>query len=291
MQYATCTADDTVWEALPFSQLEPSLVESKRLSLICAECGEFAWFRKESTHGHPAHFCARHDLNCSLRIEYVISDDQRNDATSAEDEIASGDTIIVRLDEEKGGIVAVPEVQLPPKDGQGSGGRTFVIKGGDREAGQHFTLRRILHRLVQSPKFRESTSTIVFYKNAEEVMVRGQVRDIVCGFEQISQGNMTDKPIFYWGPVASAKYAYDGKIWLNSGSQYGAASVAIFEDVASEFISLFDVDDLEELAGAYVLVAGRCQYSSEGRGKPIIWCGQPKYIFVRKYRAKNLQTN
>lgn len=289
MQYAKCTSDGEVWEALAFSQLDPSLLEIKRLSLICAECDEFAWFRKESKHGHPAHFCARHDPDCNLKVEYVLADDNRDDATSEEDEVSAGDTIIVRLDEEEGAAVAVPEVQKPPKDGQGIGGRTFIIKGKDRESSQQFTLRRILHRLVQSPKFSESNSNIVFYKNAEEVMISGAISTIVCGFENISKDKNHDKTMFYWGPIASAKNTPDGKIWLNSGSQYGSASLAIFEDVASDFIKLFQIDDLEDLAGSYILVAGRCLYSDSGKGKPIIWCGQPKYIVVRKYKAKNLQ--
>lgn len=289
MQYAKCTSDNEVWEALAFSQLEASLLETKRLSLICAECEEFAWFRKESKHGHPAHFCAHHAQDCDLKVEYVLSDDNRDDATSEEDEISAGDTIIVRLDEEDGGSVAVPEVQKPPKAGQGVGGRTFVVKGKNRESSQQFTLRRILHRLVQSPKFSESKSNIVFYKNAGEVMISGDIGSTVCGFESISKKFNNNKTMFYWGPIASAKNTDDGKIWLNSGDQYSSASVAIFEDVANEFMSLFQIDELEELAGAYILVAGRCLYSDGGKGKPIIWCGQPRYIVVRKYKAKNLR--
>lgn len=288
MQYAKCTSDNEIWEALAFSQLEPSVLEAKRLNLICAECEKFAWFRKESKHGHPAHFCAHHAEDCGLKVEYVVFDGSRDDATSEEDEISAGDTIIVRLDEEYGGSVAVPEVHEPPKEGQG-GGRTFVIKGKNRESNQQFTLRKILHRLVQSPKFSESKSKIVFYKNSDEVMISGDIGSTVCSFGNISKESNNDKTMFYWGPIASAKNTPDGKIWLNSGDQYSSASVAIFEDVANEFMSLFQVDELEELAGAYILVAGRCRYSDGGKGKPIIWCGQPRYIVVRKYKAKNFQ--
>lgn len=289
MQHAKCTSDGKVWEAFPFSQLEPSTLDSKRLSLLCAECGEFAWFRKESRHGHPAHFCARHDSECNLKVDYVTSDEQRDDVTSEEDQVSAGDTIIVRLDKEEGGEVEVKDVLAPPKEGQGEGGRTFIIKGKNRESSQQFTLRRILHRLVQSPTFRSSNSNIVFYKNAEDVMLSGQVSDIVCGFEDIAKNKHNDKTMFYWGPIASAKKTPDGKVWLNSGGQYRSVSVAIFEDIAKEFLSLFDVEELEDLAGAYVLVAGRCHFTGNGEGKPVIWCGTSKYIFVRKYKAKNLQ--
>ena len=289
MQHAKCTSDKKVWEALPFSQLEPALLDSKRLNLLCAECGEFAWFRKESRNGHPAHFCARHDTECNLKVDYVISDDQKDDATTEEDQVSAGDTIIVRLDQEEGGQVEVKDVLSHPKEYPGVGGRTFIIKGKDRESNQQFTLRRILHRLVQSPAFRDSNSNIIFYKNAEDIMLSGQVTDIVTGFEEITKEKHNDKTLFYWGPIASSKKTPDGKIWLNSGGQYSSVSVAIFEDVAQEFLSLFDVDELEDLAGAYVLVAGRCHFTGNGEGKPVIWCGTPKYIFVRKYKAKSLQ--
>ncbi|TOC19244.1 hypothetical protein CGJ90_22855, partial [Vibrio parahaemolyticus] len=83
---------------------------------------------------------------------------------------------------------------------------------------------------------------------------------------------------------ASARESSDGKIWLNSSSEYMSASVAIFEDIADDFKKLFEVDDLEDLLGAHVLVAGNCYFSGEGEGKPIIWCGTPNYIFVRKYK-------
>ncbi|QEY16951.1 hypothetical protein D0C16_13795 [Cellvibrio sp. KY-GH-1] len=289
MQYAKCTSDNKVWEARPFSLLESSVLESKRLSLVCVECEEFAWFRKESSHGHPAHFCARHDDNCSLKIEYVMSDD-KNDGSSVEvDEVKSGDKIIIQLDKEVGGVVEVVENTKPTNSLQGEGGRTFVLKGSNREASQQFTLKRILHRLVQSPAFRESNTEISFFKNSEEILISGMVNSIVAGFEKISKESHHEKMQFYWGPIASAKYTADGKLWLNSGEQYGSASVAIFEDVTQSFLSSFEVEDLEELAGAYILVYGRCMFSGGGSGKPVIWCAHPKYIFVRKYRSQQLQ--
>lgn len=289
MQYAKCTSDGNVWEAIRFSNLESNAIDSLRLNLICAECGEFAWFRKESRHGHPAHFCARHLPDCPLKVEYITAEGNRDDATLEEDQVSAGDTIIVRLDKENGGELEVNDVLGHPRDGLGTGGRTFVIKGKNRESSQQFTLRRILHRLVQSPTFRTSNSKIVFYKNSEDIMLSGDVAEVVCGFENIIKERHDNKTMFYWGPIASAKNTPDRKIWLNSGSGYSSVSVAIFEDIAQEFLSLFDVEELEELAGAYVLVAGRCHFTGKGEGKPVIWCGTSKYIFVRKYKGQGLQ--
>ena len=287
MQHARCNSDGLVWEAHQFSILPTNELEFKRLNLICEECGEFAWFRKESRHGHPAHFCARHLNTCSLKVNYIISESSRDESTIEEDGVSAGNTIIVRLDQEQGGVVAINEVMPPPTEGQGEGGRTYTVHRRDRESSQHFTLRRILHRLVQSPSFRDSIDRIVFYNNSNEIMLQGPISDVVCNFENIKKEKHDGELKFYWGPVASAGYTSDGKIWLNSGERYSAVSVTLFPDIAPDFLKLFDIDDLEELAGAYVLVAGKCHFTLSGDGKPVIWCGTPNYIFVRKYRAYN----
>lgn len=289
MQYAICTDDGKVWEAEQFAALPVADLESKRRNLICRECEEFAWFRKESRHGHPAHFCAHHKDDCDLRVEYVLVDDQRNDATISEEEVAAGDTIIVQLDKEKGGEIDVTEVQAPPTPGEGSGGRTFVIHGEAKESAQHFTLRRILLRLVQSPDFYRSARPIVLYRKEEEVLVRGPMRDVAASFEEITEGRHTDGGTFlFWGPIASAGRTNDGKVWLNSSDRHQGASIAVFEDVAEEFLEIFGVKDLESLGGAHVLVAGKCRMS-QSSGKPVIWCGSPKYIVLRRYRNPQLQ--
>jgi len=88
-------------------------------------------------------------------------------------------------------------------------------------------------------------------------MLSGQVSDIVCGFEDITKYKHDNKTMFYWGPIASAKKSSNGRVWLNSGGQYRSVSIAIYEKIVEEFLSLFDVNEFEDLAGAYVLVAGR----------------------------------
>lgn len=288
MQYAKCTDDGHVWEAVRFAALPSHVLEIKRNSLICAECEEFAWFRKESSHGHPAHFCAHHRDDCGLKIEYVVVDEPRNEASIAEGQVDSGDTIIVRLDKEKGGQVDVTQVQAPPVPGQGEGGRTFILKGAGRESAQHFTLRKILLRLVQSPDFRNSERQIIFYKNEDEALTRGPVRDVVASFADVTPTHH-ERMMFYWGPIASAGRTDDEKLWLNSSSRNKSVSVAIFPNIVNSFLELFELKDIDEFEGAHVLVAGKCYYT--GTGKPVIWCGNPNYIFVRRYRDERLQAD
>ncbi|MBN3813356.1 hypothetical protein [Paraburkholderia sp. Ac-20347] len=285
MQYAR-GGDGTVWEAAKFSALPGDRLEEERRNLVCVECGEFAWFRKQSTHGHPAHFCAHHTAQCNLRVEYVVVGEARNEATVAEAQVASGDLIVVDLDQESGGNIDVTPVQPPPTgDGEG-GGRTYVLRGPNRQSAQHFTLRRILLRLVQSPEFRNSDRQIHLHKSDGEVLVGGPVRQIVTSFDEIRAERHNDVLALYWGPIASVGRTTDGKLWLNSSDRYSGASVVIFEDIVDDFLQTFGITDLDDLAGAHVLVAGRCTVRA---GRPFIWCSSPKYIIVRRYRDERLQ--
>jgi hypothetical protein len=126
MQYARSIDDGEIWEASKFSLLSIIEIESKRRNLICAECEELAWYRKESAHGHPPHFCAHHKEDCGLKVQYAVIDDTRQDGTDAVDQVADGDAIIVKLDEEQGGTVEVAEVPHAPDGTGGSGGTRFV---------------------------------------------------------------------------------------------------------------------------------------------------------------------
>lgn len=289
MQHAKCLDDGKIWEALDFSVLPPLELELKRKNLECVQCGEFAWFRKESAHGHPAHFCAHHKEDCDLRVEYIVVDDPRNEATLVEGEVAAGDSIIVRLDQEKGNKFEVMEVQPPPTPGHGEGGRAFIIQGKEKESFQHFTLRKILLRLVQSKNFRTSNTQILLLKNENEPLIQGSISEKVTNFSDISPEKHDNQVMLFWGPIASAKTTIDGKLWLNSSNRYQGSSVAIFNNIVKEFLEIFDISDLDELAGAHVLVAGRCTFSAAG--KPVIWCASPKYIVIRRYKDEKLKAH
>jgi len=285
MQYAM-GANGHVWEASAFSVLPQSQIDVEKLSLVCVECNEFAWFRKPSRHGHPAHFCAHHDVRCSLRVEYVVVGDPRSEPTIAEGQVTSGDAIIVDLGQEVGGAVDVATVQPAPDGGGEGGGRTFIVRGAHRESAQHFTLRRILLRLVQSPEFRSSATNIRLNSADGQTIVDGRVCDIVARFDEIPPDRRPDLLGMFWGPIASVGKTSDGKLWLNSSDRYSGASVVIFDDIVDEFLKIFDIEDIADLEGAHVLVVGRCTVRD---GRPFIWCSSPKYIIVRRYRDERLQ--
>lgn len=288
MQYAFCNVDQRVWEAYQFSRLPSAELTEKRNSLTCTECRALAWFRRESTHGHPAHFCAHHEASCPLKAEYVVVDEDKGDAGEAVEQVASSGDIVVRLDKERGGDIDVEPTSAVPGGRPWEGGRTYAVRGDDRFSNQEFTLKRILHRLVQSPDFRTSQSRITFYKRENEPYIQGRVCDVTRAFSEITKAD-ADTSKFFWGPITSARRSTDGKIWLNSSPQYQSVSVTIFQDIADDFLKAFKVEDLDDLAGAHILVSGRCAFTGEKGLKPIIWCGALHQIVIRRYRAANLQ--
>ena len=168
------------------------------------------------------------------------------------------------------------------------GGRTHTVKRDDRFSNQEFTLKRILHRLVQSPDFRQSLSRITFYKREDEPYIQGAVRDVTRAFSEISRED-ENAPKFFWGPITSVRRSSDGKIWLNSTPQYQSVSVVIFQDIADDFLRAFNISDLDDLAGAHILVSGKCAFTGGQNLKPIIWCGALHQIVIRRYRSASLQ--
>lgn len=281
MQDARCTLDNQNWTAERFSRLPGNRLEVLRRHLVCLSCGQFAWFRRESAHGHPAHFCAHHLETCELRAVYTLSTDPRDEQTSEEGQLRAGDGIIVDLDDARpGGTV---DVQLPPDGaGGGGGGRHHVLPySGDTTA--HLTLRRLLHRLVASEEFRGSSRVVTIFRGGE-VYVQGAVRDVLVPFQRAEEVP-PEINAFFWGQIASVGLTNDGCLWLNSSATNprGDTSIAIFDDVREQFMRAFEVGDIEELIGAHVLVGGRCRVA--GTGKKTIWCGSVRNIVVRRYRA------
>lgn len=282
MKYAFCINDQKKWEAEDFQRLPTIILKANRRALLCTECQGMAWFVKESSNGRAAYFSAHHEDDCELKVEWEYTDNELAEQTEEEDTVSAGTDIVVRLDEENGGQLEVTPVMLKPEGMGELGGRTFVRHGQQRESTQQFKLRMLLHRLRQSERFRESTDNITFLTSKENVLISGAIKDVVTYFDDIDVDAPDDeKEHFYWGPISFADKTPDGKIWLNSSTSKKDVSIAIFEDIAGNFTDLFEISDLEQLGGAFVIVAGRRLNATSG--KPVIWCGTTNYIFVRKY--------
>ncbi|WP_133493227.1 hypothetical protein [Alcanivorax sp. 24] len=282
MQDAFCRIDGQNWSADRFAALPVSQLEAMRRQLACISCGRDAWFRKESKHGHPAHFCAHHEDSCQLRAIYTVTTDPRDAVTEEAEEISAGGGILVDLDDEKGGEITVNPVAPPPSN-TGTGGRTHVLPG-DRQSSETYTLKRVLHRLVTSQAFRESSRIITFFRDGE-VFISGPIKEVFIPFERAHEAPEHAR-YFFWGNIASYGVTQDGKLWLNSSENHNeSVSVAIFDDILQAFIAFFEIHDLEELVGAHVLVSGHCQTSKRTK-KSTIWCGAIRNIILRRYNER-----
>lgn len=290
MDTAFCKDDGREYDISEFVVLPKKTREVKRRALLCTECDGFAWFRKESRLS-PAHFCAHHADDCSFKTHYEDVNENDDDAAESDNEASS--TLIINLDEEKGGDIDVLEPRLNgglENKNEGSIGNRIVRRKFDGDSPQQSSLKKLLLRLVRSDSFRNSSDDVVFYKRQNEIFVSGPIKNVVKRFDQITDTD-EGRSALYWGPIASVGETQDGRLWLNSSTDYSSASITLFDDIVDDFLELFNVEDTDDLLGAWVIVAGTCHFSGKGEGKPIIWCGTPNYIFVRKYRDPNLRAN
>ncbi len=91
-------------------------------------------------------------------------------------------------------------------------------------------------------------------------MVR--VRDFFVPFDQAGEDRLRQYGGF-WGMVSDARN-WNGALWINSGGR-GDASVCLPEEFQGEFFRRFNVEDNEDLSGAYVLVIGELVQSGGGK--------------------------
>ena len=282
MQDALCTADNRHWTAEAFSQLPDEELQNLRTMLLCPQCKGPAWYRRESVHGHPAHFCAHHEEDCELKVHYRTIVDPRDDVTGETEEIQPGGGIYINLDDERPDGIAT-EVPPPPNGSGGSGGRTHAIAGENYSASQ-YTLKRLLYRLARSPDFQKSRSQITVHRDGE-TWIQGPINEVIIPLERAGD-KQDERMVFFWGQIASVGMTADGRLWLNSQrSRSNDASIAIFDNIREDFINQFKIEDIEEICGAHVLISGRRIHRAP-TGKLIIWCPSVRNIMLRRYREQ-----
>jgi hypothetical protein len=79
----------------------------------------------------------------------------------------------------------------------------------------------------------------------------------------------------YWGHVTDAKYDFDQKLWLNGGGRDNVSFCIQTRDIG-EIFARYGIQNLEDFAGAYVLVFGMLQISRPGKRYCII--ADPRYV-------------
>ncbi|MDY4332543.1 hypothetical protein F157LOC_00420 [Pectobacterium brasiliense] len=281
MDKAFCTIDKQEWSADKFYALPVTEMQSKRRSLLCIECQGDAWFRRSSYGNDSPHFCAHHQENCSLGTSYEAvgegSDDKGLPASDPED------GIVLDLDLTQSYEIDVrtaEHISETTPSGQKFTGEKVI--GGGVKYPAHFTLKKLLYKLVQSKGQCYLDKKISF---------KGQVFDdlpdngneLFVEFIDVKPWMDGARRIF-WGFISDVGQTNDGKIWLNAGNIKSGLSVCINKKIADSFREQFKVEKrLDELDGCHALIIGTCAYATTG--KPILWCGDLSYVVLRRYKS------
>lgn len=251
MDIATCTEDAHTYTAVEFASLEPNQLERKRRMLICYECRQPAFFRKQSRSGRGACFGARPHLDrCNLAA--ADNDIQLPGIGDDQDEfINPGDRIVIELaygaQDEQIHLEANAAAPRRPRGGR------HIGEGGARNAEMHRRLSTLLRMLVTAPNFRYSEQ-IIALANQPEMLARDffvHLSDITPEYRGQFRG--------FWGQLTDARPG-SGALWLNSGGR-GDMSFCLPEEHINAVMERYRLSEEEDFSGSYILVLGTLQIS------------------------------
>ena len=268
MRIARCTLDGVTYQAVDFNQAE-NIITKKRF-LECTECQGPAFYRGPTRNGREACFGARpHASDCDLAS--VEHDGDTTGQGAGEEEIfTTGQRIVV--DFNQGTPITNAEAQ--PAGEQTATGNIRA------QNGQGPTVREIMYRrmssllrtLIDSEEFRKSTQAI-------EIAEQGRfaITDFFVNFAEVT-GEHIDSYHGFWGLVPDARIDGKGTLWFNSGGREDMSILLdqLFIDTA---YLRFHIEDVEDIAGAYILVLGVLKVASNG--KKFVQITDPDHFTLR----------
>jgi hypothetical protein len=295
MESAFSVKANKPFTALEFEALNSDSQQDIRNSFTCMGCGEVAWFRSATKPNakvnRGAHFNSHHLGECAYKTSYTLIDDFGDTSLRSENAIPSVTDYIVNLDNTSSGTLSdLSLVPLPMNDFVVSpnGGATGVGAGVAYETNASRTLRQILSYLKRFPEFRQSDKTVQVYSEAGHIKVNGKIKSLAVNFDDVTPYMDDGNYRIFWGLIVDAAHEYtDDGLWLNASDSRQGLSIKVFRDVKNTFLESFKISDLENLKGAYVLVAGQVRYTV-AKKKPIVYCASPNFITVQKYRERLL---
>jgi hypothetical protein len=254
MQYAFCTADNKTYSAFEFARLNPEELAYKRRFLQCPECGGPAFFRNATQNGRIPCFGARpHAHGCTqaaldyTKVKYDF-DEERNTLQNPDSKI------IVEL---KYGAHTPVSPRLHPRQDRNVSFESHSYRGHRSDDSTHHRPGYLLRTLMESPWFATSNCRVELNGQpdmpAKEVFV--DLNAISYQYSNHFRG--------YWGMITDANPDSDS-IWLNVGGPC-YFSFCINKSDLSELRRRYKFDDLEDLAGAFVLVFGTPRLAASGK--------------------------
>lgn len=225
---ALCTIDNNMYTLPVFEGLSELTLSYYRRHLLCPKCLGQAFYRRQTRAGQPGIFEARpHRQPCA----------ERRWSNGLSEPIETTERI---------------EVCFGPA-GQGAEGAPA------RHGGTRRRLDTLLANLMFNEDFAASDQLIA----VDEGLFR--VKDFFVPFAN-TPSNGRGEYRGYWGFVSDAGKSGEqpASLWLNSGGVQDL-SIVVSGELLGGFVQRFGIDDLEMLAGAYVLVLGRLRVSQFGK--------------------------
>lgn len=251
MDVAFSNADRQTYTAVDFSNLSANKLETYRTQLICVDCGNPAFFRKRTRDGRAACFGGRpHKDNCPNATAgggaWGVGgpDDQ-------DERVNRGDSIVLDLRLE--GSSAENGPGGDPAQRRIGHGRAYVGNGA-RQAQMYRKLRTVLRNLIRSSSFGQSPQII-------EVpgIITSKASDFFVHFDDIKYQQL-GKFLGLWGTLSDARISGE-TIWLNTGGPT-MPSIPVSTSEEPDLLGLARAEELEDLAGAYILVLGKVEQST-----------------------------
>ena len=228
MDVALCTIDNNMYTLPVFEDLSELTLSYYRRHLLCPKCLGQAFYRKQSCAGQAAFFAARpHGLPCV----------ERRWGEGFAEPIESSERIEVCFDSAGPGLETAQA----------------------RPVGVRRGLDTLLGNLMFNDGFSASEQLIA----VDQGLFR--VKDFFVSFAD-TPSNGRGEYRGYWGFISDAGKSGEqpASLWLNSGGAQDL-SIVVGGDLSGEFLQRLGLDDMEMLAGAYVLVLGRLRVSQFGK--------------------------
>jgi hypothetical protein len=255
MDIAKCVLDNQTYTSLEFSRLPPSELSTKRKQLVCLECQAAVFFRKASRNGQAACFGAfQHFQGCSLSLseaQSLRSENPNKDVAHHSNEFVELD-LTNTLQSDDGVVLAV--------DKQAGNARDIIYSIDDLKPGPRIRrqLSATLKDLIFSEKFRAPSQEI-----ESEGEASSAASQFFVNFKKIKVDRGEDLH-GYFGMLTDARLSSEGALWLNSGG-IGDVSCVIQAEMVDKFFQRYNLEDEEDLAGAYVIIIGELKVSQNGK--------------------------
>lgn len=263
MDIAKCTLDNKIYSVKEFEKLEPSKLSKKRRFLEC-KCGGPAFFRKASRSGQGACFGARpHKEGCDLAS---TDSENVNGNLSPEDKefINLGNEI--RLDLQYGAVESkhITDDEDLSEVGRNKG-TSHSSENGKAKSVLQRRLSTLLRTLVKEKDFFKDSNQKIYFKAKHPYYAKNFFIHSDYITNKYVKNTHFESYRAIWSLISDCRYSNDEKsLWINTGGNDNI-SILIEEEFINIFLDRFNVKDIEDLSGKYVLNIGKLKESKNNK--------------------------